>query len=57
MLIRRVTIGANNLVPESSVENKPQYEQLDLFTDYEALTANREKKKRNYKRNAKYKKL
>lgn len=43
MLVRRVTISANNLIPESSVENKPYYEQIDLFTDYEALTAQKEK--------------
>ena len=42
-MIRRVTITANNLVSEKSVEDKQQYEQLDLFTDYDELFAKREK--------------
>ena len=42
-MIRRVTIAANNLVSEKSVEDKQQYEQLDLFTDYNELLAKREK--------------
>ena len=36
MLIRRINITANRLVDESSVEREELYEQLDLFTDYEA---------------------
>ena len=36
MLIRRINITANRLVDESSVEREDLYEQLDLFTDYEA---------------------
>lgn len=46
MLIRRITIAANNLVLESTVEDKPHYEQIDLFTDYEALSAKREKEEK-----------
>jgi len=53
MLVRRVTISANNLVPESSVENKPYYEQIDLFTDYEALTAQREKEEKELQKERK----
>lgn len=53
MLVRRVTIAANNLVPESSVENKPYYEQIDLFTDYEALTAQREKEEKEFQKERK----
>lgn len=37
LLIRRITISANKLVPEHLVKYEEQYEQLDLFTDYEAL--------------------
>ena len=41
LLIRRVNIAAANLIPEDEIpEDKP--EQLDIFTDYEALE--REKK-------------
>ncbi|MDD6038667.1 MAG: DNA methylase [bacterium] len=37
LLVRRITIAAANVVPESKVENRPSYEQMDLFTDYAAL--------------------
>ena len=43
LLIRRVTIAANNLVLEKNIEDKQHYEQLDLFTDYDELVAKREK--------------
>ena len=36
LLIRRINITANRLVDESSVKKEEAYEQLDLFTDYEA---------------------
>ncbi len=45
LLIRRITIGANKLVPESSVEHSDECVQLDLFTDYEALQEKQEKEK------------
>lgn len=41
LLVRRITIGANRLVDESSVTKQATYEQMNLFTDYEEL----EKKK------------
>ena len=37
LLIRRVNICACDVVPESSVKTKPEFEQLDLFTDFDAL--------------------
>ena len=37
LLIRRITLNANKLIPESSVENSEECVQMDLFTDYEAL--------------------
>ncbi|MGN0178935.1 MAG: DNA methylase [Monoglobaceae bacterium] len=43
LLVRRVTIAACNLVPEKSIDSKPQYEQLDLFTDYDEIVTKREK--------------
>lgn len=46
LLIRRITIAANNLVSENTVVDIPQYEQFDLFTDYEALTSQREEEKK-----------
>lgn len=35
LLVRRITITANKLVDESSVKQEDEYQQLDLFTDYE----------------------
>ena len=52
LLIRRLYITANHVVSESSPENKPAYEQLKLFTDYEAREKQRvlqEKKKQQEK--------
>lgn len=42
LLVRRINVVANNIVDERTVEDKPKYEQLDLFTDYEALERQRE---------------
>lgn len=53
LLVRRVTIAACNLVPESIIESKPQYEQIDLFTDYEALVAKREKQEKELQKERK----
>lgn len=36
LLVRRVNIVANHITDEKTVKNKPTFEQLDLFTDYEA---------------------
>ena len=46
LLIRRMNISAEHVVPEKMIEAEPEYEQLDLFTDYE------EKKKRDEEENA-----
>ncbi len=35
LLIRRITLTANNIVAESSVDGENSFEQLDFFTDYE----------------------
>ena len=35
LLIRRINITANKLVDESTVSEKVEFEQLDLFTDYQ----------------------
>lgn len=37
LLVRRVNVTANHVVDESTVKTEPSFEQLDLFTDYEAL--------------------
>jgi DNA polymerase V len=41
LLIRRLTITVNQVVDETSVSTTPT-EQLDMFTDYEALARQRE---------------
>lgn len=43
LLTRRINITACNVVDESFVEKKPQGEQLDLFTNYEIVEANKNK--------------
>lgn len=44
LLIRRLTLTLNHILPESDKRtDEPVYEQLDLFTDYEALRKKREK--------------
>lgn len=45
LLIRRVSLCANHVIEEASVEKEQGYEQLDLFTDYMALKKEQEAKK------------
>ena len=35
LLVRRVNISANNITAENDVADKPKFEQLELFVDYE----------------------
>ncbi len=42
LLIRRITIGANHVLEENSLSQEAPLEQLDLFTDYEALEHKRQ---------------
>lgn len=37
LLIRRITLTANHVVEEGTAKREPEFEQLDLFTDYAAL--------------------
>ena len=48
LLIRRITLSAGRLLPEAEAARKTAYEQLDLFTDYQAL----EKEKKQQARTA-----
>lgn len=43
LLVRRVNITANHVIDESSVPKDAPFEQLDLFTDYAIIQAQREK--------------
>ena len=42
LLVRRVTISANHVIEEKMVTKENVFEQLDLFTDYEALQKQKE---------------
>jgi DNA polymerase V len=37
LLVRRVNIVANHVIPEADTPKTVEMEQMDLFTDYEAL--------------------
>ena len=50
LLIRRINITANKLVDEHTVTNDDAYEQLDFFTDYEAVKKQREKEEADLER-------
>ena len=51
LLIRRLNVTANHVIPESSAPKKNAgYEQLDLFTDYAALQAEQEQEQRELER-------
>ncbi len=46
LLVRRINITANRVVPESEKKETETFEQLDLFTDYAALEQEREQMKK-----------
>ncbi|MCD7755786.1 MAG: DNA methylase [Firmicutes bacterium] len=46
LLIRRLNITANHVIAESAAQKQEDYEQLDLFTDYAALQAQKEQEQR-----------
>ncbi len=47
LLVRRITLVANHVIPESKVvKQSQQVQQLDLFTDYDALKQQEEEKNR-----------
>lgn len=50
LLVRRINIAANHVVEESTVTEAQAFEQLDLFTDYEALQKKRQEEEAKLKR-------
>ena len=50
LLIRRVNISANHVIPEDSVKESKEYEQIDLFADYEHIQREREKEEKELKK-------
>lgn len=53
LLIRRLNISANHVIPEKSISNEPKIEQLDLFTNYEELEKQREEENATLERERK----
>ncbi len=45
LLVRRMYVVANHIVPAASVPKEPAFEQLDLFTDYEQATQQKEEER------------
>lgn len=50
LLIRRLNISANHVVPEGKLAENQSFEQLDLFTDYEAKRAQEQNLERERRR-------
>lgn len=54
LLVRRINIVAARVVPEDEAPNQtPEYEQLDLFTDYTAVQKQREQEQHELSRERK----
>lgn len=45
LLVRRLSLTANHVVPEGSEPTRKKPQQLDLFTDYEALEKKEQEEK------------
>lgn len=45
LLIRRIAMSANRVTDEKCMEEKPEFQQLDFFTDYKALQQQMEEEK------------
>ncbi len=43
LLVKRINMVAANVIDEDMVKDKPRFEQIDLFTDYEVLEEQRKK--------------
>lgn len=56
LLIRRMYLAANKVVPEEMIQEKETFEQLDLFTDYAALESRSSRKRLCWSGNAKCRK-
>lgn len=50
LLVRRVTVAANHVTEERAAIQSVTYEQLDLFTDYEAVLKQREEEEKALER-------
>jgi len=50
LLVRRISLGANRLLPEADAPERHEMEQLDLFTDYDTLEEQRKAEKASFER-------
>lgn len=50
LMVRRMYVVANHVVSEQSIENGSNFEQLDMFTDYEILEKQRKQEAESLKR-------
>lgn len=50
LLVRRITLTANHVVEESRTGQEEHYEQMNLFTDYEALERQRKEEEEDLER-------
>ena len=50
LLIRRLTIAANRVVDAATMKQEPQYEQMNLFKDYEAIKTEKKQEKKKLER-------
>ena len=53
LLVRRITMAAEHVIPESEAKSQTCFEQLDLFTDYSALLKQQEEEKEELAREKK----
>lgn len=56
LLVRKVTIAANHVIEEKNIPKEETFEQLDLFTDYEAARGQREQEEAELEREKKIQK-
>lgn len=56
LLIRRITITANHVVKKGTINEEKEYEQMDLFTDYEKLKQKNDEEKEKLEREEKMQK-
>ena len=50
LLVRRVSVAAAHVEEESGIREQETFEQLDLFTDYEAMEKQREQERQDQER-------
>ena len=56
LLVRRINMSAEHVIPESQAQEKTEFHQLDLFTDYAAVQKEQEKEAAKLERERKMQK-